>query len=235
MKYSLSEKEIFPFRPKPFYFITTSEKDALSYNEVKQSLTELKEGGFGGIVLFNKPPKGFTPDQYLSEDWFDMVKTFCKVCHELDLVIWLNDGFDFPPGSVAGKIEAIDDTLKQLHLSLDENGEIKVLEADWGFPAFENPRSSELFIELVYKRYLKEVGEYFGNTIAYYAMFYDIKHVIIMGRVTSGEGGTILLARAKEVLEKEYPLLAKTIELHIPDEKSRRVGQSVAAASLPKI
>lgn len=165
MEYSLSEKEIFQFRPKPFYFITTSEKDALSYNEVKQSLTELKEGGFGGIVLFNKPPKGFTPDQYLSEDWFDMVKTFCKVCHELGLVIWLNDGFDYPPGSVAGKIEAIDDTLKQLHLSLDENGEIKILEADWGFPAFENPRSSELFIELVYERYLKEVGEYFGNTI----------------------------------------------------------------------
>ena len=79
------------------------------------------------------------------------------------------------------------------------------------------------------------IGVYFGNTIAYYAMFYDIKHVIIMGRVTSGEGGSILLARAKEVLEKEYPALAKTIELHIPDEKSRRVGQSVAAASLPKI
>ena len=79
------------------------------------------------------------------------------------------------------------------------------------------------------------IGVYFGNTIAYYAMFYDIKHVIIMGRVTSGEGGTILLARANEVLEKEYPELAKKISLHIPDEKSRRVGQSVAAASLPKI
>ena len=79
------------------------------------------------------------------------------------------------------------------------------------------------------------IGVYFGNTIAYYAMFYEIKHVIIMGRVTSGEGGTILLARANEVLQKEYPELAKKIELHIPDEKSRRVGQSVAAASLPKI
>lgn len=79
------------------------------------------------------------------------------------------------------------------------------------------------------------IGVYFGNTLAYYAMFYDIKHVIIMGRVTSGEGGTILLARAKEVLEKEYPEVAKKMSLHIPDEKSRRVGQSVAAASLPKI
>ena len=79
------------------------------------------------------------------------------------------------------------------------------------------------------------IGVYFGYAIAYYAMFYDIKHVIIMGRVTSGEGGTLVLARANEVLTTEYPELAAKIQLHIPDEKSRRVGQSVAAASLPKI
>ena len=79
------------------------------------------------------------------------------------------------------------------------------------------------------------IGVYFGYAIAYYAMFYDIKHVIIMGRVTSGEGGMIVLAKANEVLKREYPELAEKIRLHIPDEKSRRVGQSVAAASLPKL
>ncbi len=78
------------------------------------------------------------------------------------------------------------------------------------------------------------IGVYFGYAIAYYAKFYDIKHVLIMGRVTSGEGGTILLAKANEVLDTEYPELAQKIKLHIPDEKSRRVGQSVAAASLPE-
>ena len=51
----------------------------------------------------------------------------------------------------------------------------------------------------------------------------------------SWEGGAILLDRAQEVLDKEFPALAQKIALHIPDEKSRRVGQSVAAASLPKI
>ena len=79
------------------------------------------------------------------------------------------------------------------------------------------------------------IGAYFGYAIAYYTEFYDIKHVLIMGRVTSGEGGVILLERAQEVLDKEFPELAKKIQLHIPDENSRRVGQSVAAASLPKI
>ena len=77
------------------------------------------------------------------------------------------------------------------------------------------------------------LGVYFGYSIAYYAMFYDIKHLIIMGRATSGDGGTILLDNAKKVLAEEYPEL--DINLYIPDEKSRRVGQSVAAASLPKI
>ena len=78
------------------------------------------------------------------------------------------------------------------------------------------------------------IGAYFGYAIAYYAEFYDIKHVLIMGRVTSGEGGVILLERAQEVLDKEFPELAEKIQLHIPDENSRRVGQSVAAASLPE-
>lgn len=79
------------------------------------------------------------------------------------------------------------------------------------------------------------IGAYFGYAIAYYSEFYDIKHVLIMGRVTSGQGGQIILSRAQEVLDKEFPELANKIKLHIPDEKSRRVGQSVAAASLPKI
>ncbi len=79
------------------------------------------------------------------------------------------------------------------------------------------------------------IGVYFGYAIAYYSLFYDIKHVLIMGRVTSGRGGEIILERANEVIRGEFPELASKCELHIPDEKSRRVGQSAAAASLPEI
>ena len=78
------------------------------------------------------------------------------------------------------------------------------------------------------------IGTYFGYSIGLYAEFYKINHVLIMGRVTSGRGGEILLRKAKEVLKKEFPALARKVKLHIPDEKSRRVGQSVAAASLPE-
>jgi len=78
----------------------------------------------------------------------------------------------------------------------------------------------------------ESIGCYLGYTLAYYAEFYDVRNVLILGRVTSGQGGTILLDTAKKVLVNEFPEL--DIRLVVPDERSRRVGQSVAAASLPE-
>lgn len=79
------------------------------------------------------------------------------------------------------------------------------------------------------------IGCYLGYALAYYADFYEIEHVLILGRVTSGDGGHIILETAKKVLNVEFPELAKKVEMHLPDESSRRVGQAVAAASLPEI
>ncbi len=79
------------------------------------------------------------------------------------------------------------------------------------------------------------IGVYLGHTLAYYTTFYDIKHVLLMGRVTSGRGGDMIVETAKRVLQEEYAGLAAQINLQLPDEKSRRVGQSIAAGSLPKI
>jgi len=81
----------------------------------------------------------------------------------------------------------------------------------------------------------QSMGVYLGYGIAHYADFYDIRHVLILGRCTSGRGGDLLLEGAKKVFETEFPELAGKIELHLPDEKIRRVGQSVAAASLPVV
>lgn len=79
------------------------------------------------------------------------------------------------------------------------------------------------------------IGVYLGYAIPHYADFYDFQHMLILGRVTTGQGGDIVLAKAHEVLSKEFPELVRTIQLHVPDEKTRRVGQAVAAASLPVI
>lgn len=79
------------------------------------------------------------------------------------------------------------------------------------------------------------MGYYLGYTIAHYADFYELKHVLILGRCTSGQGGPLMLESAHEVLRSEFPELAAKINIQLPDEKSRRVGQSIAAASLPAI
>ena len=81
----------------------------------------------------------------------------------------------------------------------------------------------------------QSMGVYLGYGIAHYADFYEIKHVLILGRCTSGRGGDLLIEGTKKVLEAEFPGLLQKIELHLPDEKIRRVGQSLAAASLPVV
>jgi predicted NBD/HSP70 family sugar kinase len=81
----------------------------------------------------------------------------------------------------------------------------------------------------------QSMGYYMGYAIAHYADFYDLKHVLILGRCTSGKGGHLILDGANEVLESEFPELAAQIDIQLPDEKSRRVGQAIAAASLPAI
>jgi predicted NBD/HSP70 family sugar kinase len=78
------------------------------------------------------------------------------------------------------------------------------------------------------------IGTYLGYTIAHYADFYDLRHVLILGRCTSGSGGQIILDETKRVLRAEFPELAG-INVQLPDERSRRVGQAIAAASLPEI
>ena len=71
--------------------------------------------------------------------------------------------------------------------------------------------------------------------VTHFTDFYDLENILILGRVTSGPGGEVILAGAREVLEVEFPELADRIAFHIPDEKDKRHGQAVAAASLPII
>ena len=66
-------------------------------------------------------------------------------------------------------------------------------------------------------------------------LFYSLSHALILGRVTSGEGGAIILEEAKKVLREEFPDLNDQITFHQPDEKNKRHGQAIAAASLPAI
>ena len=95
----------------------------------------------------------------------------------------------------------------------------KLMEAD-------DPRAQKVF---------HDIGIYLAYTVVQYSHFYDIEHLMLLGRVMSGKGGDTILAVCQQVLQSEFPELYSKIRVMLPDEKTRRVGQSAAAASLPDI
>ena len=84
-------------------------------------------------------------------------------------------------------------------------------------------------------RIFETIGVCFGYALARFADFYPLRHVLVLGRVTSGAGGAVILERATDVLRRQFPELAERLRLHTPDEQSKRHGQAIAAASLPAI
>lgn len=79
------------------------------------------------------------------------------------------------------------------------------------------------------------IGQAFGHTLAHWSRFYTLAHVLVLGRVTSGSGGDLILEQARACLQANYPDVASSLQLHTPDETMKRHGQAVAAASLPPI
>jgi len=81
----------------------------------------------------------------------------------------------------------------------------------------------------------RTIGTCFGYAIGHYADHYAIENLLILGRVTSGRGGELILENAKEVLGGEFPELGEGISMTTPDEQMKRHGQAVAAASLAEL
>ena len=98
------------------------------------------------------------------------------------------------------------------------------LKAVQGLMEENDPRAEKIY---------RSIGVYLGHTMQLYSMFYDVEHMIVLGRVMSGKGGELILEECKRVMAEEYPALARKMVVMLPDEKTRRVGQAVAAASLP--
>jgi len=90
----------------------------------------------------------------------------------------------------------------------------------------DDPRARQIF---------ETIGVCFGHALAQYADFYDLAHVLILGRVTSGDGGTIILDTARQTIATDFPGLLDSLTLSTPDETQKRHGQAVAAASLPPL
>ena len=110
----------------------------------------------------------------------------------------------------------------QLDEALSPAEKLKVVQ---GLMEEGDPRAASIY---------QSIGVYLAHALALYYDFYHYKHVLLLGRVMSGKGGDLLLSTCKEVLAEEYPEIAAAIRPSLPDEKFRRVGQSVAAAPLPE-
>ena len=112
-------------------------------------------------------------------------------------------------------------------IELDESASpAEKLKAVQALMAEDDPRAAKVY---------ESIGVYLGHTLAYYFDLYGCRHVLLLGRVMSGKGGDLILDTAKKVLADEYPELEGKIVPELPDEKFRRVGQSMAAASLPEL
>lgn len=89
--------------------------------------------------------------------------------------------------------------------------------------------------DLLAKKIFTTLGVYLGYTIPFYEQFYDISKMMVFGRVLSGKGGDRIIEVAQNILQEQFPRVAAQVNLSVPDEKFRRVGQAVAAASLPEL
>ena len=185
---------------------------------------DMGENGILGIAMGTSEAGGYVDQAGNITGWLNEL-AFVPVDFNKEAMVdeWSGDfGCGVKYFSQDGVIKLAPAAGIELDESLTPAEKLKVVQ---NLMAEKDPRAAKIY---------ETIGVYFGYSIAYYARFYDISHVLIMGRVTSGEGGVILLDRAKEVLAGEFPELAEKIQLNIPSEASRRVGQSIAAASLPE-
>ncbi len=111
----------------------------------------------------------------------------------------------------------------ELDPALSPAEKLKVVQA---LMAQDDPRAAAIF---------ETIGAYLAYTVVLYSQFYDIRHLMMLGRVMSGKGGDTILRVCNGILKAEFPALAEKCEVMLPDENTRRVGQSVAAASLPRL
>ena len=102
---------------------------------------------------------------------------------------------------------------------------LKLIQKDMADPEKE-PKCRQIY---------ETVGVYLGYGLGQYCEFYKIDHVMILGRVSKGKGGDLMLETAKKVLEEEFPNDCKHIQFHTADDHFKAVGQCIAAAALPTI
>ena len=203
----------------PFEVVNDGEVTALAGS------MSLQDGAVLGIALGSSEAGGYVTPAGELTTWLNEL-AFCPVDYDENAPAdeWSGDG---GCGVQYFSQQAVFRLAPEAGIKLDERqGPAEQLKSVQQMAQAGDARALNIF---------ETIGCYVGYGIAHYADFYELRSVLILGRVTSGEGGNIILRRAQEVLETEFPELAKQIRVRLPDEATRRVGQAVAAASLPAL
>lgn len=185
----------------------------------------LKADGLLGIAMGSSQAAGYINTEGCMTGWLNEL-AFAPVDYQAEAVAdeWSQD---LGVGVSYFSQQAVNKLLPAANISLPPDmGVPERLKEVQGLMSQGDARAAKIY---------ETIGVYLGYGLAHYTDFYDFEHVLVLGRVTTGAGGEVVIEKAREVLEKEFPDLADQIQLHVPDEKSRRIGQAVAAASLPAI
>jgi predicted NBD/HSP70 family sugar kinase len=201
----------------PFEIVNDGEVTALAGS------MSLDDNAVLGIAMGSSLAGGYvTPDGYITS-WLDEL-AFAPIDYQPSAHVdeWSGDagvGAQYFSQQAVGRLvpKAGIDLPKDMPLP-DQLKEVQLL------MAAGDPRAAAIY---------RTIGVYLGYGAAHYARFYPLRHILILGRVTTGPGGDLILEQARRVLATEFPALADQLSLHVPDETSKRHGQAIAAASLP--
>ena len=185
----------------------------------------LSDNSVLGIAMGTSEAVGYVDEEGRITGWLNEL-AFVPVDAQPDAMRdeWSNDiGCGVKYFSQDGVIKLAPRAGIELDESLSPAEKLKVVQK---LMAEDDPRAAKVY---------ESIGVYLGHTLAYYYDLYGCRHVLLLGRVMSGKGGDLILDTARKVLADEYPELTGKIVPELPDEKFRRVGQSMAAASLPEI
>jgi predicted NBD/HSP70 family sugar kinase len=201
----------------PFEVVNDGEVTALA------GAMSLKANGVLGISMGSSQAAGYvTPDGQITS-WLNEL-AFAPIDYKPNAPVdeWSGDygcGVQYFSQQGVGRLIAKAGLPVRSDLPLPE----KLMEAQKAMAAGDD-RAAKVY---------ETIGVCFGYAVAHYTNFYDFKHLLVLGRVTTGQGGAVIIHEAQRVLREQFPELK--LAFHMPDEREKRHGQAIAAASLPMI
>ncbi|MGB8455671.1 MAG: glycosyl hydrolase [Anaerocolumna sp.] len=111
------------YRPIPFW----SWNDKLEKDELANQIEEMKKAGVGGYFMHAR--SGLKVD-YLSEEWFDCIKTGLEKGKEVGLDVWTYDEEGWPSGFAGGIVPALSPDYHAKFMTMESHASTDAIEKE---------------------------------------------------------------------------------------------------------